>query len=213
MKKILLILVFVYSSAFASSGNEVGNGGDAVICLSSNKLENVQLFDFFELANQQGEVIKDRSGTNEQIVKSIILQLKNHDVKLSSILQKRSNEFLYNTQFVSNGSLVDIKDSNNLISIPSKNCKIEQIAIFKKKVLSNEKKFLINEVLWKKLSETHKAGLIIHELIYEYFSDLGEKDSVNARALNTFLFSEKFSKTNTEDYWKFIQSMKVPHYN
>ena len=212
MKKILVMLILVGSSAFAKSGNEVGNGGDVVICLSSKNIRSVELFDFFEFNNQHGEVIINRVGSKELIANSILTQLHAHDIKLATILQNRLSTFLNQTQFVPNGSLVNIEDSNNLITPIKKNCTIEQGAILKKKVLLNDKKFLINESLWDQLSETHKAGLMLHELIYEYFSDLGEKDSVNARALNTFLFSKKLALISTEEYWSFILSMKVPHY-
>lgn len=212
MIKIFFVLSLISTSLWASSGNEVGNGGDALVCKLADKSVSVQLFDFFEYQNQHSESIEERTGDYKTISLSLVDQLRKHDVKLAKLLSNRIETFIGNTQFVAGANLKNIKDSNNLITSPNKDCQIEQIAILKKAVLANEKKFLINNTLWEKLSETNKAGLILHELIYEYFSDLGEKNSVNARALNSFLFSGKFSEVTTDGYWQYIKSMKVPHY-
>lgn len=212
MIKLFFVLSLISTSLWASSGNEVGNGGDAMVCKLNDNSVSVQLFDFFEYQNQHSMAIEERAGDYKAISLSILEQLRKHDVKLAKLLSNRVETFIGNTQFVAGANLKNIKDSNNLITSPNKDCQIEQIAILKKAVLANEKKFLINNTLWEKLSETNKSGLILHELIYEYFSDLGEKNSVNARALNSFLFSEKFAGITTDGYWEYIKSMKVPHY-
>lgn len=212
MIKIILVLIAVSTSVYASSGNEVGNGGDVIVCQSSDKKVLVQLFDFFEYKNQHGENVEEKAGDFKTIVSQLIEQLKAHDPKLAQLLKSRSERFLSDSQFVTTAKLTDIKDTSSMVKSPNKNCEIEQVAILKKKVLSNEKKFLISEILWDKLSETHKAGLVMHELIYEYFADLGETNSVNARAINAYLFSKDFSKVTSEDYWKMIRSTRVPHY-
>lgn len=209
MKKvsIFFLSIFIGFSANASSGNEVGNGGNVFICADS-----IQLFDFFEFQNQHNETIDERSGEYKEIAKEVVAQLQKHDASLAKLLGRRLETFTDNVQFVKDAKLITIKDNKSLIKAQTKDCKVEQVAILKKKVLATEKKFLINQQLWDKLSETHKAGLVMHELIYEYFSDLGEVNSINARALNSYMFSKNFLKMSTEEYWKMIVSMKVPHY-
>ena len=211
-KLIILLLTFSFIASAKDGGNEVGNGGDAVICQTSNKEVSVQLFDFFEYKRLHGEDILEREGNYESINLTILEQLKKHDPKLEKLLSNRIVKFLDNVQFVSETGLTNIKDTNSFIDPLKRECQMEQVAVLKKKVLATEKKFLINQFFWNKLSETHKSGLMFHELIYEYFSDLGEKNSLNARALNSYLFSSSFSKVTTEEYWKMIRSMKVPHY-
>lgn len=212
MTKLFFILFLLSTSLYASSGNEVGNGGDALVCQTPDKKVLVHLFDFFEYQNQHGEKIEEKEGDFKSIVASIVDQLKINDPKLAQLLKSRSERFLSDSQFVTTAKLTDIKDANSMMKAPNKNCQIEQVAILKKKVLSNEKKFLISEILWDKMSETHKAGLVLHELIYEYFADLRETNSVNARAINAYLFSKNFSKVTSDDYWKMIRSTRVPHY-
>ena len=134
MKKKLLVLILVATSVLAKSGNEVGNGGDVVTCLSLKNIESVQLFDFFEFSNRKDGIIKESKESKDQIMMSIITQLKIHDDKLAQLLMNRSKEFLNNVQFVTSGTLVNINDSDNLIT-PIEKCKIEQVAILKKKVL------------------------------------------------------------------------------
>lgn len=212
MIKLFLVLLLISTSVMASSGNEVGNGGDVLACQTPDKKVLVQLFDFFEYQNQHGVSIQEKEGDSTAIVENIVEQMKAHDPKLAGLLKIRSGRFLTDSQFVTTAKLTDIKDSDSMMKAPNKNCRIDQVAILKKKVLNTEKKFLISQILWDQLSETHKAGLILHELIYEYFADLGEKNSVNARAMNAYLFSKDFSKVTTEEYWKMVNSMRVPHY-
>lgn len=209
MNKIIIFLLLITTtfSASASSGNEVGNGGDVLVCP-----DRIQLFDFFEFQGQHGDSIEERTGDYKEIAKEVIKQLQKHDVAFAKLLERRLETFMDNAHLVSDAKLVNIKDTQSLVRKIGKDCTVEQVAILKKKVLATEKKFLINKEFWEKLSETHKAGLVIHELIYEYFADLGEKNSVNARGLNSYLFSNNFSKVSTEEYWKMIRSMKVPHY-
>jgi len=67
--------------------------------------------------------------------------------------------------------------------------------------------------LWVQLSPTDKAGLIIHEYLYYYFSELGQKDSRKIRQLNAWLMAQKEWNTETKkEYQKLIQNLELPHY-
>src|SRR5690606_5955795 len=85
--------------------------------------------------------------------------------------------------------LKDIPDSNEL-AIP-KNCNLKQIAVFRKDPLTQKTKFYIDEVVWQQMSESTKAGLVMHEIIYEHFKFLSETNSIKARLFNGLIASSK----------------------
>jgi hypothetical protein len=89
---------------------------------------------------------------------------------------------------------------------------VVQIAIRRNEASSLNKRFTVNQELWKKLSETGKAGLVMHEIIYEHFFKLGETDSVKARTFNAYVFSDQIQQDNSKVFWNLIKELKVPVY-
>ena len=55
--------------------------------------------------------------------------------------------------------------------------------------------------------------MISHEIIYEYFSKLGETDSRKARIFNALLWSDGFAKISHDDYWKKVRELKITMYD
>lgn len=190
-------LLLIQSNAYAI--NKVGNGGDVVSCKSST-----QLLDFYE--DQKNETLKS-SDDYKMILKNVFQRLEKTAPKVFTPYIKRIDSIQNDIEFKKDIRLTNIQDSNEFF-IPKK-CELIQIAIRKKSVGANEKRFLIDEELWGKLDSVHKAGLISHEIIYEHLSQLGQTDSVNVRKINRFIFSKNSKET---DFWKLIQESKIPLY-
>ena len=108
--------------------------------------------------------------------------------------------------------LVGVPDSKHVFKPEDKNCEVRQIAIRRNEASVVTKRFVIDEKLWKKPSERDKAGLILHEIIYEHLFKLGEEDSVKARSINGYIFSDKAFQDGPETYWKMIKDFKLPIY-
>lgn len=201
--KLATSLIYTLFMSLALAGNEVGNGGDVIICP-----ENIQLLDYFEAADH-GFIINPIEGEYIQIASDYLKSFSKIDAKLAKQYQRRLGEIIGEIDFKPRVSLVDIPDSLN-DSIP-KNCKVEQIAIRRNLPVAN-KSFIINKDLWDKLSNQNKAGLILHEIIYEHFSYLGDKDSRKARFFNGFIAHDSAKKKMEKSYKSMLQEKEIPIY-
>lgn len=206
MKITLTIFLLYSSSLFAVNGNEVGNGGDVVICEGAAPI----LLDYYE----GGKLYKYQINDMPKLVwkKQIQHILKKLKVK-SEKLNKQYNLMYKGIErrlvFLDNAKLRDVKDSYE-IHLP-KNCEIKQIAI-QRKDIDGIVKIHIDKDLWGKLSETHKAGLILHEIIYEHFLSLGEKNSIKARRLNSYLASKQIDGDTQKKFKDFLKKFRIPFY-
>lgn len=205
MKTLLALLTVLISLQVFASGNRVGNGGDVIAC--PNK---TNILDFYEASLPLKSYKLEQSYNN--IVNDVLTNLERFNSVQSGQYKKRFVDFLAETEFKSGASLVNIKDSKHFFEPKDNNCKILQIAIRRNEVSDSMKRFLIDEDLWNKLSERDKAGLVLHEIIYEHFFKLGEEDSIKARSINAYLFSEKAYQDNGDVYWKMIKDLKLPIY-
>lgn len=200
--KIIELLLY---SLISIAGNEVGNGGDVIICKDS-----VKLLDYYEAADLGFFVSEPKDNKKyEKIIYDLLEEFQNIDDKLARQYKKRMEEISKEIEFKSSIVLTDIPDSNHE-ALPT-GCRLEQIAI-RRNEEKNGKLFLISKDLWNKMDNTNKAGLILHEIIYEHFLYLGEKDSRKARFMNA-LISHIGSKKNLQtNYKKILQSQKIPIY-
>lgn len=205
MNSLLVILVSVASALTHASGNRVGNGGDVVDCPGK-----IVLLDFYETTLPQHPVASDLGF--EAIAHDVLKNLERLSPAQARQYQNRLKEFLQEADFKSDVKLVNIRDSKHLFKPKQEQCKVRQIAIRKKDASSISKRFLVDQELWDRLPEIDKAGLVLHEIVYEHFYKLGEDDSVKARSLTAYLFSQNIRSAKSVDYWKVIREMKLPLY-
>ena len=200
-----MIFLLFFTNLKSFSGNEVGNGGDVIICKNS-----VLLLDYFE-----AELLKyslpsyENQKTYLSIANEILETFSKTDKKLSDQYKKRLAEIISETDFLPSVRLTEIHDSKH--EFLPKNCQLKQIAIRRKDPL-NGKTLLINQDLWQRLSETHKAGLILHEIIYEHFFYLGERNSKKARFMNALLAHLASKGSLRRPYKSILQAKKIPIY-
>lgn len=199
----LLIVAFVASSVVHAE-NKIGNGGNVIYC-KTKKLTNAQLLDFYE----EDFKFKTKLTDAFKIVEKQFQELKIVAPKLATQYLNRLQEVKSDIDFKNDISLTAVPDSLHLFKPLSSDCEVKQIAIRKPEKTESEKRFIIRQDLWKLLEPTHQAGLLSHEIIYEHFLKLGEKDSVKARKLNRYLYQEKF---NSDQFWHFIQDLEIPIY-
>ena len=103
-----------------------------------------------------------------------------------------------------------VKDSLH-VSLPVR-CKLKQVAIRRDKVLAGQKRFVIDKNAWNKLSPTQQAGLVLHEIVYDHFYLLGEKDSRTARAFQSFISRLVDTPVSEMAYRKMVRGLKIPLY-
>ncbi|HEX7676471.1 MAG TPA: hypothetical protein VF412_20005 [Bdellovibrio sp.] len=205
MRRLLLTATVIWSFHVAyASGDRVGNGGDVVQCKTSS-----ELLDFYEAS----EPLKDFGAKGyKEILDQVLENLKRLNPSQATQYSRRLQEIYQLIDFKSDVLLTDVDDSKHLFLPKDKDCKLLQIAIRRNVVSKVTKRFLVNEDLWKALSERSKAGLIMHEAVYEHFYKLGEDNSSKARILNAYLFSKKATTDSSEDYWGMIKSLKISIY-
>jgi hypothetical protein len=217
--KFLIVSALIFSSAFA--GNEVGNGGDVIICKikEENKAKNVKsepaLLDFYEYKTEVGFKLDEFDIQNEyqdeyRVAQTIVERLKKVSKKLHAQYSKGLEKFRGKVRYLSGEELSNIEDSFH-ISI-KKGCEIRQIAIQRIDPLNKDTVIYINKDLYDKLTPLHKAGLILHELIYEHFLFFEVTNSVKVRFFNRYLFSKEIKDHGPEDLRKISEGLEIPLY-
>ncbi|MFN9066551.1 MAG: hypothetical protein ACK5V3_04935, partial [Bdellovibrionales bacterium] len=94
--------------------------------------------------------------------------------------------------------------------LPSRSCYLKQMAVSRLEDLApGEKKYLVDNELWNLLSETQKAGLIIHEVLWSFYKELNDKlnNSSSIRRLNAILSSTLMTKYTPEQYIQLISQL------
>lgn len=202
---LLIPLVLSLKSFEAAAQNRVGNGGDVIECAS-----HTELLDFYE----SDKDLKMFAATvkYEAVLEEVLKNIERLNPKQSKHYKKRALEMIAESDFKKDIALTDVKDSKHLFIPKNKSCELKQIAIRRHQATLSGKRFVIDKELWDKLSERDKAGLVMHEVIYEHLFKLGEEDSVKAREINAYFFSEVGFKESPEAYWKIIKTMKIPIY-
>jgi hypothetical protein len=200
------LIVLLMNITFA--GNEVGNGGDAIICPKKAPV----LLDFYENRNAKlpYKIRKSEKTDEYEYLRDIWDKLSKTSPRFYKKYSADLMRFKNRVKLVSGESFRDVKDSFH-ISVP-KGCRIVQLAIQRKDAQSKETVFYINKDIYEKMDAKQRAGLISHEIIYEHFRYFGQNHSVNVREFNRFLFSEKLVASGKEGFVKFIQEMGIPGY-
>ncbi|MCB0367695.1 MAG: hypothetical protein H6624_12445 [Bdellovibrionaceae bacterium] len=204
MNCLILILFLLGAQLPAQAGNQVGNGGDAIVCG-----EKVFLLDYYEAkANDKIQIQLEKGKDHFEIAGKTVDRLEQHNPQLHKQYRRVLEKIGSRLRFIDNANFRDVKDSFEL-TIP-KGCKLEQLAIQRDE--GGLRLIHISKSLWEKLSKEHQAGLLLHEIVYEHFLFLGETDSVKARKFNSFVSAKDFKTLPKEKYQKFVRSLKMPIY-
>lgn len=204
MKILTAFLIFLVCLKANSSGDRVGNGGDVVKCKNY-----VEILDLYEVS----EALKNfKEKSHKDILTAVLENLKSKNAVQAQQYMEKVKTFFENVEFRTDISLADIDDSKHVYLPKSSECNLLQIAIRKNAASKVTKQFIIDQDMWKQLSERSKASLVLHEIIYEHLFKLGETDSVKARMLNAYMFSERAFTDGPKEHWELIKSLKLPIY-
>lgn len=202
---IALMILCGGSQPVLANGNRVGNGGDVVLCPKSG-----ELLDFYENSGAIRGFSDEKS--REAILEQVFKNLERLSPKQARQYKARAAEFISETEFKKEIALENIEDSNHLFGPKDKKCSLQQIAIRRHEAGLDGKRFLVDEELWNRLSPRGQAGLILHEVVYEHLYKLGEEDSVRARKLNAYYFSNKAFADSQDSYWRLVKDLNLPIY-
>lgn len=201
---LFLYLILSTSLLYADhAGQSSGNGGDIVVCTKSSGKKTYELLDYHEGRNTYLKEIWLPDGeTYMDIVFSTLLRVKNLFEKryessppepfLSRFFGTNIYERFYllvsefqNEVEWTDSNLQDIPDHGDVQL--EERCSIKQVAIQYIDKEKDTRTYKINKPLWNKLNKKEKAGLVLHEIIYNHALMNNLKNSQKARNINYHL--------------------------
>lgn len=185
------MIAWIFSLLVVASwaGNEVGNGGNVVVCTD----QSVRLLDYYEAEELLDFELSLDGETEIEIVAAVLERMKRLDAERAANYAEKLAAFFDNVRFLDKALLPDTQDYGE-VELPT-GCRIEQLCIQKEPALPEFKRYAIHRPLWDRLSVRHRAGLILHEIVYGEAIAKGHKDSrksryvtgmLSATAMNTF---------------------------
>ena len=195
-------------------GFSSGGGGNAVVCFDKAKnISEVNLLDYYE------GIRKDQSPekkiylpgeTLDEKLKAAFRRMEKHYPYLAKKLRNRAlwitsrlDSFFIGKE--SGGKLTPLYDMD-LPFVPSRNakgeeCEIVRFAVQLKKHVKGQKKFFFVKELFEhpQTSLTIKAGIILHEVIYEEAIKNGAFDSDFVRWFTYLLSTTRFEKMTSQE--------------
>jgi hypothetical protein len=191
------------------AGGSTG-GGYGVVCEDAlTKSLSVRLLDYYESELLMPNLSLDLgSGANEvDLALNVVDRLKALDPERGKTYAIKIREFLSETHFV-NANVPEIKD-HGFVTLES-GCSLKQVAVQNLIPIPEGKKFTINRSFWEKLSERDRAGLILHEIIYEEALALGQRDSRNSRYYNALISSKEVTALSSKEYRNRLAAVGLP---
>lgn len=196
MKLLIVTASFFCFTAYAST--EVRNGGDAVVC---KKAENstALVLDQYEASNLFGLTIDlgDENLAVEEKVKIAINRLEKISPLRHKAYKNFAQSFMTEAQFIKDAKFKNVDDSEHIL-IPN-GCTIEQAAVQIAPKYPGAKRYFIDNDIWQLMSNTSKAGLIIHEIVYR--EALDHKDSRAVRYIGSVI-SSVYAETYNENTFR-----------
>ena len=206
------------------SGGRVGNGGGGVICRTDDgtKIKSIEIFDFYEARALDPSLRFDVdlqpafSSNLDQAIETarhvVETRIGSFDLVLRDYLLWRlghlADEIIFSEQ--------PLPWTNDIIPLRgmAKNCQQIQLAFTRQPDVLTPKKIHFWKLPFEhpKFSNTNRAALIIHELIYELTAMGGAKNSQGARAFVANVFSGKYSETFRvrKSYFDFAKTISMP---
>lgn len=207
--KIMLWCSLLCLSFNALAWSERGNGGNSIICDESTKNK---FYDAYEAEFRYGfkpnfpypikECYDDIGCFNLSvtIARALIDRIPDYNLRFKEFMHSRLRRFGAEATFLDDIILLPIDDMG-IAFIPN-GCTLHQTVIQREPRFPGDKRYIISNDQWKKLSPQHQAVGIIHELLYFYaaFIKRPTKNSERIRYLNGIIISGEISKLTVEQF-------------
>ncbi len=205
---LLRMIMICLLSLSLHAGDEIGNGGDVVVCKNqTGEISSARLLDYYEGENRGFSLdLGEKELPVLEKVQLALNRLEQRDAVLAYLLKESSKNFMQQTLFKKKIILRNISDSEEVYV--EQNCEVSQIAINQKVVMPGDKKYIISEDLWNLLDNDNKAGVILHEILYDRFSAIGHSNSRSARYLNSKISSASFLDLSWSEYKQLQKELK-----
>lgn len=205
MRALAACAVWCLAASPAFGDSKVGNGGDAVVCSADDgTIKSVRVLDFYEGEFFRGLVPALGPASLAPIDKAVsaFQRMERFDPERAGRFITAAKAFFDNA-VVKDGELTDIPDS--LHRAYERGCEVKQLAIQDEPQVPEDKLYVVDEFLWKKMGTDDQAGLIIHEVIYTEAIARGQPDSRMTRYLAALVASDKLESYTQEQYVNALQ--------
>jgi hypothetical protein len=202
MKRTLL-WVWLLTAPYALAGNEAGNGGYTVQCdHPSPDGYTIEVLDYHEIRVRfpphTFTVDLGSSGDEWDRVRYALKRLSRLDPKRAAAYQDKADHFLENANLVAHANLPDPGDSGPVYL--EVGCHAVPTVIQYHGHVEEQKLYTINQDLYEALSPNHRAGLILHEIIYGEAIANGAQTSQDSRYVNDLISSAEIAQMSQGDY-------------
>lgn len=206
--KFLKLFAFVllgFSSLAFGNAKVIGNGGKIVVCSDVQRPEHMQLVDLYEAQLLRGWTAKVPSGAKDPVALAglVIERIKTVNPTRYERYRGFLSTFLSEARFVSGQELVDIPDSDH--PAYPENCKVQQAAIQRSPLTTNDPRYVINNDLWMKMDLTNRAALVLHEVIYREQILVDVNTSATTRFINSALWADVIDGMDQVQYYNFMK--------
>jgi|GEM_PF-6328427 hypothetical protein len=208
MKKFILSVGLLVTASVSLAGPRViGNGGDAVVCIDSSGNKKVEILDYYE-ARVMRNINIDLGSPSVEIEDKIALAL----TRLNRVAPWRAQkyrqsviDFFKRSMIVHDSALQDIPDSQHVV-IPQ-NCSVQQLVVQRQNAPADEPKFIVNGDIWDLMDNTQRAGIILHEVIYQDLLEDGAENSIGTRYFNSKISSGTLSFKTPAEHFEFFDKV------
>jgi hypothetical protein len=190
------------------ASQRVGNGGFVAVCREGQQTA-YHLLDYLDgefRFVQLGKVDLGPDADHIEYARYAFERLAKFDPVRSAEYLLELERFFDpdNLKFLGPDHKLPVATDSGVDMVPT-NCSTEQVASNTRPFQPEEPKFWIKKDLWDKLNEVHKAGLIIHEIVYNDALIRGHSTSENARYFTFLISSEKFADLTQANYDQKLQ--------
>ncbi|MFP5385562.1 MAG: hypothetical protein ACLGHN_05745 [Bacteriovoracia bacterium] len=218
--KLALVVILYSLSLQLFAWSERGNGGNSIICDDSKQNK---FYDAYEAEFRYGrkpvfpypqrECYDETSCFNLSvtIARDLINRIPDFDTRLKVFMHQKLRSFGDESNFLDNIVLLPIDDMG--IAFIPRNCKLHQTVIQREPRVPGDKRYIISNDQWKKLSPHHQAVGIIHELLYYYATHIQRpiKNSEGIRYLNGIIISDEISNLNEQQFMELYHLVYTDH--
>jgi hypothetical protein len=185
-------------------GHELGNGGDAVLC--NGKYEVLDLFESRILPPYRELMTEVCSRDAIELAARFAAKVESLNADFGTYLRNGIQEFQDESQyrFVEDIDLVDIQDSGH---VPLGDCRIVQVAVQSEPYHHLQPRYVINQDVWVQLSPMDQTALILHEVIYRYALERGQRNSVYVRRMVGLILSTEMGKQTSESFGILLEEL------
>lgn len=205
LTRFFFLLTFLSSSVFAG-GHLVGNTSSFLLCTHAGQA-SYHLYDVYEAQFSEGpqpDSFDYGSGlTYLEKAKSIISRLANLNPTRYQLYLKFINSFPERILIKTVTPKNRISNDNTLNLIPH-NCELIPV------IINNMNYYTIDGEVWPHLTESQKAALLVHEVIYNeaLMLENSHQNSYFVRVFTRHLLANSFKNMSLKEYHQFIQSIQ-----